>query len=214
MKIAVIGASGWLGGAIAREAISRGHEVTAIARDASRIEGLGAWAAIAADVQDLPGITAAIAGHDAVVSAVTDRSTADRSAIPATARALLRALPAAGVSRLLFVGGGGSLEIAPGRRAVDEPGFPDEYLAEALAQADALETLRSEGQELEWAYLSPPPHHLVPGERTGVYRVQGGDGALFDESGDSRVTSGDFASAAIDEIEQPAFVRRRFTAAY
>jgi putative NADH-flavin reductase len=214
MKIAVIGASGWLGGEVAREAIRRGHEVTAIARDGSRLAGLGAAHEVSADIEDLAVITGALAGHDVVVSAITDRSTTDRSVIPASARMLLVALPAAGVSRLAFVGGGGSLEIAPGNRAVDQPGFPAEYRAEALAQADALAVLRSDGGALEWTYLSPPPHHLEAGASTGTYRVQGGDGALFDADGDSRITAGDFASAMVDELERPRFVRERFTAAY
>jgi uncharacterized protein len=213
MRIAVIGASGWLGGTIAAEALRRGHEVTAISRHIDAAGGpAGAHPAIA-DVTDHSSLVRAIAGHDAVVSAVTDRTTDDRSLIPNAARALLRAVPEAGVPRLLVMGGGGSLEVEPGVRAVDQPGFPARYLNEALAQDEALRILETEGGGVDWTYLSPPPHDLVPGERTGLYRAQAGNEPVTDEQGESRITSGDLASALVDELEEPRFSRRRFTAA-
>ena len=167
MRIAVVGASGWLGGAIAREAMARGHQVTAIARDKDKLEQLEGATARTADVTDLSSLVEAIRGHDVVVSAVTDRSTADRSIIPTTAAAMLEALPAAGVPRLAVVGGGGSLEVEPGVRGIDRPDFPEQYRAEAEAQAQALDILRSRGDGLDWTYMSPPPHHLLPGGEEG-----------------------------------------------
>ena len=213
MKIAVIGASGWLGGAVAREAVARGHDVTAIGRDESKLRGVDGARVAVADVGDPGSLQRAIAGSDAVVSAVTDRSTGDRSIIPRTVRTLLDVLPASGVKRLAIVGGGGSLEVAPGVRAIDEPGFPKQYRAEALAQAEALEILRAENTALAWTYLSPPPHHLAPGDKTGRYRAAGGDTPVTDASGESRITSGDLAAALVDELEQPRFTGQRFTAA-
>jgi putative NADH-flavin reductase len=165
-------------------------------------------------VREPESVQGAVADHDVVVSAVTDRSTPDRSIIPRTARMLLDVLPAAGVQRLAVVGGGGSLESEPGVRFVDGADFPAAYLAEALAQAEALDILRGADTPVDWTYLSPPPHHLVAGEKQGGYRVEGGDAPVVDASGESRITSGDFAAALVDELEQPRFTRRRFTAAY
>jgi putative NADH-flavin reductase len=199
MRIAVIGGTGWLGGHVAEEARRRGHEVKAMGRaDANAL--------------DPSSVAEAVRGSDAVVSAVTDRSTDDRSVIPGSARALVEGLPAAGVDRLLFMGGGGSLEVKPGVRVVDMPGFPPEHRAEALAQAEALQILRRDGSALRWSYLSPPPKDLVPGEATRSYRVQGGDTPVVNERGESRITAGDLASAAVDELERPQFVGQRFTA--
>src|SRR5690348_7518331 len=79
MKIAVIGASGWLGGAIAREAVSRGHEVTAIGRDGARLSQVEGARAVVADLDDPESVVDAVRGSDVVVSSVTDRSTPDRS---------------------------------------------------------------------------------------------------------------------------------------
>src|SRR3954451_21867332 len=108
MKIAVIGASGWLGASVLREAQARGHAVTPLGR-------------AQADVTDPGAVTRAVARHDAVVSAVTDRSTADRSIIPASVRGLIAALPPAGVTRVVVLGGGGSLEVEPSTRFIDLP---------------------------------------------------------------------------------------------
>ena len=209
----MIGATGWLGGAIAAEAVRRGHTVTAISRRRGPDAALEGVEQVQADVTEHDGLVAAITGHDAVISAVTDRTTDDRSLIPRAARGLLWAVPEAGVPRLLVLGGGGSLEVEPGVRAIDQPGFPAQYLAEARAHAEALEILETEGSDVDWTFLSPPPHDLVPGDRTGLYRAQAGPAPVVDEQGRSRITSGDLASALIDELEEPRFSRQRFTAA-
>ncbi len=214
MKIAVVGATGWLGGAVAQEALQRGHQVTALSRSGAPAEALAGAETVAVDVTDVAALADAIAGHDVVVVSVTDRTTPDRSIIPASARAALAALAEAGVGRLAFVGGGGSLHAAPGVRFVDSPAFPAEYRPEALAQADALALLRADDSGADWTYLSPPPHNLVPGERTGNYRVQAGDAPVTDPDGHFGIASGDLASALVDELESPQFSRQRFTAGY
>ncbi|MFE7803012.1 NAD(P)H-binding protein [Nocardia sp. NPDC057440] len=128
MKIAVIGAGGSLGGAVARAAAARGLQVTALGRDT-------------VDVTDAASVKNAVAGHDAVVAAIKGE---DRL-VPRGAQALLEALPLAGVDRLVFLGGGGSLEYAPGQRFVDSPNFPPQYLETARDQSEALEILRVTG---------------------------------------------------------------------
>jgi putative NADH-flavin reductase len=214
MRIAVIGASGWLGGAIAREAMARGHKVTAIARHAERLNDLQGADLRAFDATDSNGLAPVIANHDVVVAAVTDRSGPDRSVIPTVVRALIVAAPEAGVPRLAVMGGGGSLLDPRGERFVDSPGFPEPHRAEALAQAEALELLRHAPAELDWTYLSPPPQNLTPGEKRGAYGVHGGDHPVTDSQGESTISSGDLAAAMVDELEQPQYSRRRFTAGY
>jgi putative NADH-flavin reductase len=197
MKIAVIGATGRLGNAVAREATARGHRVTALNRSS-------------VDAADPASVTGAVAGHDAVVVAIQG---GDRL-LPRSALALLEALPSAGVTRLVFLGGGGSLEDASGHRFVDSPDFPPQYLQTALDQADALAILRAARTPVEWSYVSPPPLHLVPGERTGRYRAEARDTPLADEHGESRISVGDYAAAVIDTVENGSFVRARFAVGY
>jgi putative NADH-flavin reductase len=214
MRIAVIGASGHLGGAVAREALSRGHDITAIARDTSGLQDLDGARAIEADVLDVDAMTGTLTGHDAVVAALKARHDDERGVVPDAAEALLTALPRASVRRLMFVGGGGSLLSPAGQRFVDSPQFPEQYKAEALAQARALEILRDANGAVDWSYASPPPTDLVEGDRTGRYRVRAGDLPITDWKGQSRISVPDYAAAIVDTIESGRFVGARFTAAY
>jgi putative NADH-flavin reductase len=214
MRIAVVGASGWLGGTIAREALSRGHQVTAIGRNPDRLAAIEGAQAATADATDVEAIADTVTGHDVVVSSVTDRSGPDRSIIPRVAEVMIEAVPRAGVPRLAVMGGGGSLLKPDGSRYIDEPGFPEQYKAEALAQAQALALLRATPDSLDWTYLSPPPHTLIPGDKRGRYDVRGDDRPVENGDGESTITSGDLAAAMVDELERPRFSRRRFTAAY
>ena len=115
------------------------------------------------------------------------------------------------VPRLVIMGGAGSLEVAPGQRLVDQPGFPDVYRSEALAHAALLGRLR-EVRDVRWAYASPAAE-IAPGERTGEFRL-GGDTLLSDESGRSFISAEDFAIALVDEAESGAHLGTRFTAGY
>jgi uncharacterized protein len=210
----VVGASGWLGGTIAREALSRGHQVTAIGRDPERLAAVEGAQVATADATDVEAIAEAVTDHDVVVSSVTDRSGPDRSIIPRVASVMIEAVPRAGVPRLAVMGGGGSLLKPDGSRYIDETGFPEQYKAEAVAQAQALALLRAAPDSLHWTYLSPPPHTLIPGDKRGSYDVRGDDRPVENGDGESAITSGDLAAAMVDELERPQFSRRRFTAAY
>lgn len=198
LRIAVIGANGNLGSAVAREARDRGHDVTELDRRS-------------ADVTDATAVQTAVKGHDAVIAAVKGED----HLVPKAATVLLQALPAADVPRLVFLGGGGSLEYAPGRRFVDHPDFPTQYLETARDQAEALDILRSATDTpLAWSYISPPPVHLMPGARTGHYRTEARNTPITDDNGESRITVPDYAAAVVDAVEENSFIRQRFTVGY
>src|SRR5882724_8951905 len=200
MKIALIGASGYTGSKILSEALSRGHEVAAIVRDAARLVPHPALAIKSLDVVQTNELAALIAGYDAVVSAFNPgKDPNGRGTV-----SIVAAVKIARAPRLLVVGGAGSLEIAPGKQVVDQPDFPAQWKEHALKTAAFLEALKAE-PELNWTFLSPAAN-LVPGERTGKYRL-GGDRLLVDASGDSRISTEDFAVAMLDEIEKPRHQR-------
>ncbi|OZI15961.1 3-beta hydroxysteroid dehydrogenase [Bordetella genomosp. 7] len=203
MKIALIGISGRAGSRIADELLRRGHQVTGIARNTAEVAPRPGLTLEQGDATDPAGLAPLLAGHDAVVSATRFVST--------DARQLLQAVRSAGVSRLLVVGGAGSLRVAPGLMLIDTPDFPDVYRPEARAGVAFLETLRQE-TALDWTFLSPSAL-FMPGERTGSFRV-GGDELLADGEGKSWISMEDYAIALADELEAPRHVRRRFTVGY
>jgi uncharacterized protein len=200
--VALIGASGRAGSAILKELSDRGHKVTAIARNTEKIAALPNVTAKQGDVFDKNGLIALLKGHDAVISAV-HFSASD-------AKTLIEAARASGAKRYLVVGGAGSLEIAPGKRLVDQPDFPAGYKPEALKGAEFLGLLKGETQ-LDWTFLSPSAL-FVPGERTGKFRL-GKDALLSNDKGSS-ISFADYAIAMVDEIEKPAHSRQRFTVGY
>lgn len=211
MELIIFGASGLLGTRLVTEALDRGHDVTAVARDASRLDDRGGRVRTAsADATDADSVAAVAAGHDVAISAVTQHE-APQMLVDA-ARALLEGLARAGVPRLISVGGAGSLEVEHGKRLVDTPDFHEEWKPEALAAADALEVFRQSDASVEWSFVSPGAL-LAPGERTGNYRL-GGDRLLVADDGRSHISMEDFAVAILDEAEQPKHARQRFTAAY
>ncbi|ATE72879.1 NAD(P)-dependent oxidoreductase [Lysobacter capsici] len=216
MNIVLIGATGYVGRALLQEALQRGHRVTAIARDTAGLpahDGLSAKASTI-DGGDAATVAALVRGSDAVIASFNAGGWKNPNLGVETVAGyaqIIAGLKQAGVPRLLVVGGAGSLEIAPGQQVLDQPGFPAEYRDGAEAMRSVLNTLREE-QTLDWTFLSPAAH-LVPGERTGRYRI-GGDQLLVDAQGESNISVQDYAVAMIDELEQPAHSRKRFTVAY
>jgi uncharacterized protein len=213
MNLIIFGASGALGTRLVTEALDRGHDVTAVARDASRLDDRDARVRTAsADATDPESVAAVAGGHAAALSAVTQHDAPEM--LVDAARGLLEGLARAGVPRLISVGGAGSLEVAPGKRLVDTPDFHDEWKPEALAAADALEVFRQADADtpVEWSFISPGAL-LAPGERSGQYRL-GGDQLLVADDGRSHISMEDFAIAILDEAEEPKHPRQRFTAAY
>lgn len=213
MKIALFGATGNIGSRILDEALQRGHEVTAIARDPSKLPVANPKFQVATgDITDANSYLPAVQGVDAVVVSVSPRGNTSGADLVALANDLLAGLPAAGVKRLFWVGGAGSLEVAPGVRAVDTDGFPAEYKAEALALGEVLDVLRASNTAIEWTYISPS-FVIAPGERTGQYRL-GGDQPLFDAQGNSRISNEDYAVALLDRVENNDAPRKRITVGY
>jgi len=214
LKIAVLGASGHIGRVITEEAVSRGHRVTAVARDAGRLNDVDGVTAVSADVLDAQALAAAVAGHDAVIAALAGRGPGQARTVPDAARLLLEVLPSAGVGRLIFSGGGGSLEAVPGKRLMDDPHFPQQYKQEAVAAAEALDIFRSSTSDVKWTYVSPPPVYLTDGDRTGIYRAEATDQPIPGHDGESRISVADLACAIVDSAENATFIGQRITTAY
>ena len=212
MKIALIGATGFVGSALLKEALSRGHKVTAISRNPDKIEKTPAVTTRSVDVNDTKALAEAIAGDDVVISAfnggwgdpdIYNKHRGGSSAISAAAKRAGK--------RLIAIGGAGSLYAPDGSQFVDSPQFPKEWKDGALAARDVLNDLKSE-TELDWTFVSPPMV-LKPGERSGKYRLAE-ENPVFNDQGESTISVADLAVALVDEAEKPRYRRKRFTVGY
>ena len=201
MNVAIIGATGNIGSKIAAELLSRGHSVTAIARNTDKAPA--GTTVKSADASDAAALAAVLKGHDAVVSAAPFA--------PGLSPAIIDAVKRSGVKRYIMVGGAGSLEVAPGKMLKDTLTLPDAVRKILDEAAENLKRLRGENG-LDWTFFSPAAE-IGPGERTGIFRL-GGDQLVTDAAGKSRISYDDYAIALVDELEHPRHIKKRFTIAY
>lgn len=214
MKIALIGATGYTGTAILNEALSRGHQVTAIARNPEKITLKNDNLTLkSADINDVDALAEVLKGHDAVSSSYNAGWTNPNmyADFIKGSEDIQAATKKSGVKRLIVIGGAGSLEIAPGVQLVDTPEFPAEWKEGATAARDYLNILKKE-TGLDWTFLSPAIN-LHPGTRTGVFRL-GTDNPVFDADNKCEISVEDLAVALIDELEKGQFIQKRFTLGY
>lgn len=207
MKIGIIGATGKAGDLILKEAVKRGHEVTAIVRNSQKVEN-----------QDVPVLekdvfslsTEDLAPFDVVVNAFGVPPEKAAQHIEA-GRILINALKEAHETRLIVVGGAGSLFVDEARttRLAETPEFPEAFKSIANGQAQNLADLEaSEG--VQWTFLSPAAFFDPEGRRTGRYQ-KGDDGFIVNSKGKSYISYADYAIALVDEIESGEHKNRRFT---
>lgn len=208
MNVVLYGATGMIGSRVLNELISRGHKVTAVVRDPSRVPNEPGVKAVKGDVLNASEVAEVVKGADAVISAYNPLPNAEL--IVDATRSLIAGLKQAGVKRFIEVGGAGSLFVAPNLRLIDAPNFPAEYKEIARTHADALEVIRQ--SDLDWTYFSPAAF-IQPGERTGKFRL-GDDMLIADDKGNSSISAEDYAIALVDELENPKHIRKRFTIGY
>lgn len=213
MRIAILGATGFVGSAILKEALDRGHLATAIVRNPEKLAQRDCLTVKNGDIYDTNELASLVVGAEAVISAFNPgwkNPNLYDDQVRGTA-SIIAAVKKAGIKRVLWVGGAGGLEVKPGVRVLDSPNFPDWVKPGFLATLNALEQLQGE-PELDWSYLAPSAE-MQPGQRTGKFRL-GNDKLLVDAAGKSRISVQDYAVAMIDELEIPTHIRQRFTVGY
>lgn len=213
MKIAIIGATGFVGSAILNELADRKHDITAIARNPKDTTNV-TWKS--ADIFNVDELAEILKGNDAVINAYNSGWTNPNiyDDFIAGSKAIQEAVKKSGVKRFITIGGAGSLFVAPGLQAVDTPDFPKEFYAGATAARDYLNILKEE-KDLDWAFFSPAfeMHQGITTGRTGKYRL-GLDNPVFNDEQRSILSVEDLAVAIADETENPKHHQVRFTAAY
>ncbi|MCS3529955.1 NAD(P)-dependent oxidoreductase [Chryseobacterium sp. JUb7] len=214
-KVAVIGATGFVGTQIVKELVNRGYEVEAIVRDASKVQQNDNVTAKSVDVNNVDQLADAVKGNDAVINAFnagwTNPNLYDDFLNGSVN--IEKAVENSGIKRFITVGGAGSLYI-DGKQLVDGPDFPAEIKPGATAARDYLNKIK-ENNTLDWTFFSPAieMHQGTAGVRTGKYRTAL-ENPVFDENGRSILSVEDVAVVLVDELEQNNHIRERFTAAY
>ena len=215
-KVAVIGATGFVGTQVVKELANRGYFVNALARNTSKIEESENVKAIAVDVYNTSELSEILKGNDAVISAFNPGWTNPNifEDFLKGAESIEKAVEESGVKRFITVGGAGSLYIAENLQLIDTPEFPAEIKPGAEAARQYLELIKK-NENLDWTFFSPAieMHQGTAGVRKGTYRTAL-ENPVFDENGRSVLSVEDVAVALVDELENNQFVKQRFTAAY
>jgi putative NADH-flavin reductase len=217
MKIAIIGATGFVGKSLVNEALNRGHKVTAISRNPTLLTTENSQLhKVALDILDIKKTAEVLKGFDLVISAYNSGWTNPNiyDDFITGSKAIQESVKLADVKKLIIIGGAGSLYVAENVQAVDTPNFPSDYKAGATAARDYLNILKEE-DNLDWVFFSPAfeMHPGITTGRTGKYRL-GKDQPVLDINNESKLSVEDLAVVILDEAENNKHSRERFTAAY
>lgn len=207
MKIAVVGATGKQGSLLVEEALRRGHNVTAIVRNAKKVTGSN----VKVIEKDLFALSYEdIKENDIIIDAfgtfIPDLVEQHQTSLKHLAD-LLKGKP----NRLLVVGGAGSLYVNPEHRlrVMDTPDFPEVYKPVASNMGKAFDALKVR-TDVNWTYLSPSANFVADGDRTGKY-ISGGEELMVNSKNESQISYADYAIAMIDEAEKGKHIHARFT---
>ena len=214
-NVLLIGATGFVGSAVLNELVSRGHKVTAVARNVEKVAKSELLDVVKEDVANVDAIAKLADGKDAIISAYNPGWTNPDIAtlISENYPKILSAAKKSGVKRLLIVGGAGTLFCAPGLRVVDSGAIPEEIMGGVRPLGDFyLNTLMNE-KDIDWVFFSPAGVFDQQGKKTGNYRL-GKDDLIVDAEGNSHISVQDYADAMVNELEKPAHHKERFTIGY
>ena len=213
--IVLIGASGFVGTAILKEALDRGIKVTALVRNPENIKISNANLKIVkGDITDKETLLKVTKGIDTVISAYNP-GWANPNIYEETLKnypIILEAVKEAGVKRLLIVGGAGTLFVSPGVRVIDSGAIPDVIMGGVKSLGEFYLNTLSNEKEIDWVFFSPAGS-LEDGKRTGKYRL-GLDDLIVDGNNESKISVQDYAKAMIDELEKSQHHQERFTIGY
>ncbi|CCV64485.1 3-beta hydroxysteroid dehydrogenase/isomerase [Alteracholeplasma palmae J233] len=210
MKIAIIGANGFIGSKIRDEALLKNHEVVAITR-ASQIKKDKNLKGFQQTIFEPTKLKKILKDVDVIVSAYhpgwyhvdpVNRYLEGYEIIIKLAKELNK--------RLIIIGGSTNLDLADGTPVVE--GFFPAPWKDALEGTRKLYELIKDDKSFDWTYLAPAAE-VIDTVKTGNYAI--GENTLIVDSKDvSRISTQDLAEAVILEIENPKYKQKRFTLGY
>jgi putative NADH-flavin reductase len=175
MRIVVFGASGGTGQHIIQQGLANGHIVTAFARRPDSILAAPSpgLTVVQGDIHDAAAVAGAIAGHDAVLSALGSRTLARSDVLETGVRNILAGMAAHGVKRIIVLGAAGA-----SADATQHQGTVTRMMLKLAIAALLREPFRSqreqerllEASSTEYVIVRPPRLLDQPGK--GNYRVQ------------------------------------------
>ena len=215
-NVVLIGATGFVGSAVLNELLSRGHKVTAVVRNSTKLPQSDNLTAVEEDVANVDAIANIAKGKDAVISAYNPGwSNPDiKRLIEVNYPKIVEAVKKSGVGRLLIVGGAGTLFVKPGLRVVDSGAIPAEIMDGVRPLGNFYLHYLTKEHDLDWVFFSPAGAFDEKGSRTGKFRLGKDDLVIDPKTNSSHISVQDYSVAMVDELEKPAHHKERFTIGY
>ena len=215
-NVVLIGATGFVGSAVLNELLSRGHKVTAVVRNATKLPKNDNLTAVEEDVANVDALANIAKGKDAVISAYNPgwANPDIKRLIEENYPKIVEAVKKSGVGLLLIVGGAGTLFVKPGLRVVDSGAIPAEIMDGVRPLGDFYLNFLTKENDLDWVFFSPAGEFDADGPRTAKFRLGKDDLIVDPATGTSHISVKDYAVAMVDELEKPAHHKERFTIGY
>lgn len=210
MKLALFGATGATGRILLELALARGHTVTALVRTVSKLslthERLKV---LQGDVTDPAAVEAAVAGQEAVISAIgTAEGRKPTTLYSDGIRNIITAMERQRVERLLCISAGGAY---PGKDP-DAPWFLTYFIKPFIVRGTFEDMARMEElvmrSSLAWTLVRPS--RLVDTPATGKYRRE----RTYCIKGGNKISRADLAAFMVGELEAGEHVRQGVAVAY
>lgn len=203
MNILVVGAAGRTGREVVRQALERGHQVTAFDLKVNSLKPEPNLHLIAGSVLKLSHVEKAVVGQEAVISVLGSKRTERRHIVTDGNRMLITAMDKAGVKRLIVqsaYGAGDSWQFVPWL----EKRLIRFWLGGQFDDKNELEPLVRTSR-LNWTIIRPAiltdgsiSHHLRTGERLNLDWF-------------ASVSRADVASFELDIIDEPSTYQKAIT---
>lgn len=205
MNIVIFGATGGVGRELVSQGVAGGHSVTAFVRNPAALPARDRLRVVVGDALDGDAVASAIAGQDAVLSALGSRKLSDAELLPRSMDHILISMGRSGVRRLIVLGAAGALEDANRRLSTTRKLLFDVMKATLLrkpfeSQAAMQRLVRASARD--WTIVLPP--RLLDSPATGKYRVDGK--ALPADAGS--IPRADLAAFMLAQLGSTEWVRR------
>jgi putative NADH-flavin reductase len=190
VKVLIIGATGATGQILMREALEQGHEVTALARNPSAV----------APEDHRPRVEAAVAGQDAVLSALGTRSARPTTLFSESTHNLISAMDKHGVRRLICISGIG---VGDSKGHV---GFLYDRIIRPFVVKNVYEDKERQEEaikqsDLDWVIVRPA--RLTDEPAKGEYRVYLGGSYTA-----TKISRADVAAFMLAQLTDDTYVRK------
>jgi len=204
MRIVVFGASGGTGRELVKQGMAQGHEVTVFVRNPAAFTGGDRLHVVVGDALDGKAVGVAIAGQEAVLSALGG-TLGDESLLPESMGYILQAMKRDGVRRLIVLGASGVWPGAAKRLSAVAQIFLRVIQGTILKkpfQAQRAMAMRIQASDTDWTIVQPPRLLNKPG--TGRFRI---DGEALPAGGAS-IARADVATFMLAQLTNAEWVRK------